>query len=88
MVDTPDGRLGYVEEVVCDPDTEEPLEIVVRGGDLGVSVFHVPVEKIAVVQPERERVALESAPASARLSGEIRTDIERDLIESVRRSAR
>jgi hypothetical protein len=42
-VDTPGGRLGFVEEVRRDPVSDRPAELVVRAGMLGTHLLVVPV---------------------------------------------
>jgi hypothetical protein len=52
-VDTPGGRLGFVEEIRRDPVSGRPAELVVRAGMLGTHILVVPVERIRAVLPRR-----------------------------------
>jgi PRC-barrel domain len=51
-VDGPDERLGYVEEVLLDPEGQTPRALVVRGARTTV----VPVGEIVRLLPAQERV--------------------------------
>jgi hypothetical protein len=57
-VDTPGGRLGFVEEVRRDPRSGRPAELVVRAGMHGTHVLVVPVERIRAVVPGRRVVVV------------------------------
>jgi hypothetical protein len=61
-VDTPRGSLGFVEEIIVTEPGIMPEALVVVGGLSGAERWVVPVCDVAVVQPNRERVSLESAP--------------------------
>jgi hypothetical protein len=52
-VDTPGGRLGYVEDVRRDPKSGRPAALVVRAGMRGTHLLDVPVERIRDVLPSR-----------------------------------
>lgn len=51
-VDGPDGQLGYVEEVLLDPEGHTPRALIVRGADTSV----VSVGEIVRLLPAQERV--------------------------------
>jgi hypothetical protein len=71
-VDVPGGSLGFVEEIVFAGPGSEPEALVVVGGFSGTRRWLVPVGDVAVVQPHRERVSLESSPAQVGLLTERR----------------
>lgn len=51
-VEGPDGWLGYVEEVLLDPEEHAPRALVVRGR----RVIVVPVGEIVRLLPRQERI--------------------------------
>jgi hypothetical protein len=53
-VETPEGRIGFVERVLGDED--EPETLVVRGGLFGNRLEHVPVAAVVDVEPRAERI--------------------------------
>ncbi len=57
-VDSANGRLGIVEDVLYGTDPERPAALAVRGGLFGTRVELVPIEQLAVVEPSRRRVKL------------------------------
>jgi hypothetical protein len=59
-VDSPEGRLGIVEAVLCDEENE-PTALVVREGLFALRTVYVPIADVAEVEP-RERVVLRVAP--------------------------
>jgi hypothetical protein len=68
----PGGLLGFVEEIIFAGPRDEPEALVVVGGLSGARRWLVPVGDVAVVQPHRERVSLESLPADVSLLAERR----------------
>jgi hypothetical protein len=56
-VDTPGGRLGFVDEIRRDP-AGRPVELVVRAGMLGTHRLDVPVDEITAVVPSRKTVVV------------------------------
>ena len=70
-VDAPGGSLGFVEEVLFDESGEVPEALVVVEGASGAVRLLVPIDQVAVVQPGRERVSLESSPADIRVFAEL-----------------
>jgi hypothetical protein len=59
-VESPDSRIGFVEEVVGCP--EQPEALVIRPGLLGARVLIVPVAEIVALIPSQERVVLRGSP--------------------------
>ena len=57
-VETPDGRLGIVEDVLYGEDLQRPMALAVRGGLFGQRVELVPVEKVDAIEPDRKRLTL------------------------------
>lgn len=66
-VDAPGGSLGFVERIVVAASGRGAEALVVLGGLSGDRRWLVPVGDVAVVQPHRERVSLDSSPAEVRL---------------------
>jgi hypothetical protein len=50
------GQLGYVEEVLLDPETDTPVALLVRG----TSTIEVPLSRIRRLIPGQERVLVGS----------------------------
>jgi hypothetical protein len=61
-VDTPAGRLGFVELVMLRARPDEPDALVVRVGVLGRRLVVVPAEEVADVLPRRRRIVLRRVP--------------------------
>jgi len=59
-VESPNGRIGFVEEVVGRP--EQPEALLIRAGLLGARVLIVPVTEIVALIPSQERVVLRGSP--------------------------
>lgn len=59
-VETPDGLIGFVEEVVRPPDASEASSIKVRAGLGGRSVVVVPAAAVREIVPDAERIVIES----------------------------
>ena len=58
-VSTAHARVGFVEDVVRDPETETPTALVVRArGDAGV--ITVPIERVAELRTGAEEIVLTS----------------------------
>ena len=55
-VEGPGGHLGYVEEVLLDPEGDTPEALLVRG----TSTIEVPVSRISRLVPGRELVLVRS----------------------------
>lgn len=55
-VEGPSGRLGYVEEVVLDPEGGPPEALLVRG----TSTIEIPLSRIRRLIPGQERVLVGS----------------------------
>jgi hypothetical protein len=68
-VDSPDGRVGVVEEVRYVSRSDRPDVIVVRAGLFGRLRLLVPVGEIAKIVPDEERVALRRPPRRRRAEG-------------------
>jgi len=66
-VDSPAGRVGFVEEVRIGHDPDRPLAIAVRLlAALGGRLFLLPVEEVEGIIPARERVVVRPSPLLAR----------------------
>jgi hypothetical protein len=63
----PGGLLGFVEQIILAGPGGEPKTLVVVGGLSGRSRWLVPAGDVALIQPNRERVSLESSPADVSL---------------------
>jgi hypothetical protein len=61
-VDSPQGRVGFVEEVRYASRVDRPDVIAVRAGRLGRLLLIVPVEEIAEILPREERIVLHRSP--------------------------
>jgi hypothetical protein len=57
-VETPDGRLGIVEDVLYGADPNRPAALAVRGGLFGTRVEIVPTEELGRIDPRRTLVTL------------------------------
>jgi len=68
-VDSPDGRVGFVEEVRYASRSDRPDVIVVRAGLLGRLLLIVPVGEIAEIFPREKRMVLRRSPRPAARSG-------------------
>jgi hypothetical protein len=65
-VDTPDGRLGIVEDVLYGEDPGRPAALAVRGGVFGARVEIVPTEDLEEIDPRRALVTLVPRPRQPR----------------------
>jgi hypothetical protein len=81
-VDSPDGRVGFVEEVRYASRSDRPDVIVVRAGLLGRLLLIVPVGEIAEIFPREKRMVLRRSPRPAA------TERLRDLRGHLRPGAR
>jgi hypothetical protein len=61
-VDSPEGRVGFVEEVRYASRCDRPDVIAVRAGLLGRLLLIVPVAEVAWILPGREQVVLDRPP--------------------------
>jgi hypothetical protein len=61
-VDSPEGRVGVVEEVRYASRCDRPDAIAVRAGLLGRLLLVVPVAEVAWILPAREQVVLHRSP--------------------------
>ncbi len=70
-VESPEGRVGVVEEVRFESRHDCPDVIVVRGGLFGARQLLVPVANVDEVVPREEKVVLraQSAPAPELVQG-------------------
>lgn len=61
---SPEGRIGTVEEVRYGPSRrwDSPTELAVQAGRSGQRRLIVPVEEVALVDPEARLVVLRSSP--------------------------
>lgn len=60
-VETPEGRIGFVERVLGEED--DPEALVVRGGLFGNQVERVPVASVVAVEPRAERIRIRALEA-------------------------
>jgi hypothetical protein len=65
-VESPQGRIGWVDEIVRAAESDEPVALIVRGG-VGAErgTFVVPVEQIRELHPLVERIVVGDAAAPA-----------------------
>jgi hypothetical protein len=56
----PAARIGVVESIRVDADTEEPTLLAVRAGLLGNWLVHVPVDQVHEVSMLERRITLRS----------------------------
>jgi hypothetical protein len=61
-VDSPDGRIGTVENVRFDTPPTEPRALAVRMGLFGKRLLIVSVGEIEAILPRQERVVLPASP--------------------------
>jgi hypothetical protein len=61
-VDSPQGRVGFVEEVRYASRCDRPDVIAVRAGRLGRLLLIIPVEEVAEIPPGEELVVLHRSP--------------------------
>jgi hypothetical protein len=65
-VHSPDGRVGYVEQVVPPPELGEPVALRIRTGHDGEPTLTViPIDVVREVHPWRERILVEGSSDSA-----------------------
>jgi hypothetical protein len=62
LVDSPQGRVGFVEEVRYASRADRPDVIAVRAGLLGRLLLIVPIDEIAEILPREERIVLQRSP--------------------------
>lgn len=55
-VDTADGRVGYVDEVILAPDESEPVALLVRGS---AGVVVVSIDQIREFSPRAEQIVVD-----------------------------
>ncbi len=58
LVQSPNGRIGVVEDARRSLDTGETNALVIRGGMLGRTVIVAPVDQIVAVVPREQRIVL------------------------------
>ena len=66
LVDSPGGRVGFVEGVRFRSRLDRPDLLAVRAGFLRRRRFLVPVEEVMKLVPREERVILRATPESRR----------------------
>ena len=62
-VETSEGCIGYVEEVVWDPGREEPTTLLVRKSHDACGLAEVPIAQVSEVRPEAEEILVFDAIA-------------------------
>lgn len=65
-VDSPDGRIGFVEDVLHRLGSDGPVALAVRAGLFGKRLLLVSTENVEAVDPTRGRIVLRGSP---KLSG-------------------
>ena len=73
-VDAPEGRIGFVEDVLAEGDDSFPVALLLRIGRLGRRQLPILVGQVAAVIPSEGRVVLTAAPqvAEPRLAERLR----------------
>jgi hypothetical protein len=61
-VDSPDGRIGFVEDVLAPTDDDLPAVLLVRIGRLGRKQLAIGVDQVAAVRPGEGRLLLTGSP--------------------------
>lgn len=61
-VDSPDGRIGFVEDVLLDLDSGRAEALVVRAGLSGRRLLLVSTANVEEVVPRRKRIVLRGSP--------------------------
>jgi hypothetical protein len=85
-VDSPDGRVGFVEEVRYASRLDRPDVIAIRAGLLVRLLLIVPVGEIAEIFPGDERIVLHRSPRPT-ATKRLRTDLRGHVLPGRRRSA-
>lgn len=78
-VDTADGRVGYVDEVILAPDESEPVALLVRGS---AGVVVVSIDQIREFSPRAEQIVVDLSS-----HGEITDALAPDRSDAVPASA-
>lgn len=65
-VDSPEGKVGRVEDVLFKTSLERPDTLLIRSGLLGAHLVAVPVDEVDEVAPRRGQVALRHRPGERR----------------------
>lgn len=60
--ESPEGRIGTVEDVIRVPGLSRPAGLAVRCGLFGRRIVLIPAGEVAEIDPERRRVLLRSSP--------------------------
>ena len=68
-VQSPDGHVGFVEEVLYGSDPEEPAALAVRSGIFCQRVEIVALEAIVEIVASERRIVVRGLPASVASSG-------------------
>jgi hypothetical protein len=61
-VDSPDGRVGFVEELRFGSSTERPDALAVRAGLFGRLLLIVPIDQVEKILPDERRIVLRASP--------------------------
>ena len=62
-VETSKGCLGFVDEVVRDPEDETPVTLVVRTSHDAFGLTEVPIALVEEIDPEAEKILVFDSPA-------------------------
>lgn len=65
-VDSPDGRIDLVEDVLFKSQLQRPDTLLIRGGLLGTHLVAVPVDEVDEIAPRKEQIALRRRPDEPR----------------------
>jgi hypothetical protein len=57
-VDSPEGRIGRVEDVLFKTQLQRPDTLLVRSGLLGTRLVAVPADDVEEIAPRKEQIAL------------------------------
>ena len=61
-VDSPSGRVGFVEELRFGSSMQRPDALAVRAGLFGRVLLIIPVEQVAQILPQERRILLRASP--------------------------
>jgi hypothetical protein len=61
-VESPDGHIGTVTEIIYAADDETPTALAIRAGRAGSRVLIVPVSELVEIQVTRHRITLRASP--------------------------
>jgi hypothetical protein len=65
-VDSPEGRIGQVEDVLFRTQLQRPDTLLVRSGLLGTRLVAVPADEVEEIAPRKEQISLRRRPDALR----------------------